>query len=67
MVTLGRGGQDESGREGIETVCRLCQTNGAGPCGKEIIMGSVSVKQGHTIRKKKGSGAECDREAGWCV
>lgn len=44
------------GGEGIETVCRLRQTNGAGPCGKEIIMGSVSVKHGLTIQKKKGGG-----------
>lgn len=58
MAALGYGGGDEAGREGIETVCRLCQTNGAGPCGKEIIMGSVSVKHGHTIQKKRGRG-EC--------
>lgn len=40
------------GEKGIETVCRVCQTNGAGPYGKEIIMGSVSVKHASTIQKR---------------
>lgn len=65
-MALCYGGGDEAGREGIETVCRLCQTNGAGPCGKEIIMGSVSVKHGHTIQKKRGGESVCDEEA-WGV
>lgn len=51
---MGCSSEDKAGREGIETVCRVCQTNGAGPCGKEIIMGSVSVK--HLTQYKKGKG-----------
>lgn len=51
---MGDSGEDKAGRKGIESVCRVCQTNGAGPCGKEIIMGSVSVKHGNTIQKRKG-------------
>lgn len=53
---MGYSGEDKAGRKGIETVCRVCQTNGAGPCGKEIIKGSVSVKHGSTIQKRKGGG-----------
>lgn len=51
---MGYSSKDKAGRKGIETVCRVCQTNGAGPCGKEIIMGSVSVKHVNTIQKRKG-------------
>lgn len=40
------------GEKGIGSVCRVCQTNGAGPCGKEIIIGSVSVKHCNTMQKK---------------
>lgn len=53
---MGYSSEDKAGRKGIETVCRVCQTNGAGPCGKEIIKGSVSVKHGSTIQKRKGGG-----------
>ena len=53
---MGYSSEDKAGRKGIETVCRVCQTNGAGPCGKEIIMGSVSVKHVNTIQKRKGGG-----------
>lgn len=53
---MGYSSEDKAGRKGIETVCRVCQTNGAGPCGKEIIIGSVSVKHGNTIQKRKGGG-----------
>lgn len=52
MTALGYSGEDKAGRKGIETVCRVCQTNGAGPCGKEIIIGSVSVKHVNTIQKR---------------
>lgn len=54
MTALGYSGEDKAGRKGIETVCRVCQTNGAGPCGKEIIIGSVSVKHVNTIQKRGG-------------
>ncbi|TNN83771.1 hypothetical protein EYF80_005947 [Liparis tanakae] len=50
----GYSGEDKAGRKGLGTVCRVCQTNGAGPCGKEIIMGSVSVKHVNTIQKREG-------------
>lgn len=53
---MGYSSEDKAGRKGIETVCRVCQTNGAGPCGKEIIIGSVSVKHANTIQKRKGGG-----------
>lgn len=53
---MGYSSEDKAGRKGIETVCRVCQTNGAGPCGKEIIIGSVSVKHVNTIQKRKGGG-----------
>lgn len=53
---MGYSSGDKAGRKGIETVCRVCQTNGAGPCGKEIIIGSVSVKHSNTIQKRKGGG-----------
>ncbi len=56
MTAMGYSSEDKAGRKGIETVCRVCQTNGAGPCGKEIIMGSVSVKHVNTIQKRKGGG-----------
>ena len=56
MTAMGYSSEDKAGRKGIETVCRVCQTNGAGPCGKEIIMGSVSVKHANTIQKRKGGG-----------
>lgn len=49
---MGYSSEDKAGRKGIETVCRVCQTNGAGPCGKEIIIGSVSVKHVNTIQKR---------------
>ena len=49
---MGYSGEDKAGRKGIGTVCRVCQTNGAGPCGEEIIMGSVSVKHVNTIQKR---------------
>lgn len=52
MTALGYSGEDKEGRKGIETVCRVCQTNGPGPCGKEIIIGSVSVKHVNTIQKR---------------
>ena len=39
--------------EGAETVCRVCQTNGAGPCGTGITMGSVSVKRANTISARR--------------
>lgn len=51
---MGYSSQDKAGKKGIETVCRVCQTNGAGPCGKEIIIGSVSVKHVNTIQKREG-------------
>lgn len=54
MTAMGYSSEDKAGRKGIETVCRVCQTNGAGPCGKEIIMGSVSVKHVNTIQKREG-------------
>lgn len=56
MTAMGYSSEDKAWRKGIETVCRVCQTNGAGPCGKEIIMGSVSVKHVNTIQKRKGGG-----------
>lgn len=43
--------EDGAGRR---AVCRVCQTNGAAPCGKEIITGSVSVKHVSTMQKKEG-------------
>lgn len=54
MTLIGYSGGDEAGREGIETVCRVCQTNGASPSGEEIIMGSVSVKRVNTIQRRGG-------------
>lgn len=63
MTAMGYGGEDKAGRKGIETVCRVCKTNGAGPCGKEIIMGSVSVKHVNTIQKRKGGGKRRGPEA----
>lgn len=63
MTAMGYSGEDKAGRKGIETVCRVCQTNGAGPCGKEIIMGSVSVKHVNTIQKRKGGGEAGGPEA----
>lgn len=54
MMAKGYSSEDKAGRKGLRTVCRVCQTNGAGPCGKEIIMGSVSVKHVNTIQKKEG-------------
>lgn len=56
MTAMGYSSEDKAGRKGIETVCRVCQTNGAGPCGKEIIIGSVSVKHVNTIQKREGGG-----------
>lgn len=56
MTAIGYSSQDKAGRKGIETVCRVCQTNGTGPCGKEIIIGSVSVKHANTIPKRDGVG-----------
>lgn len=53
---MGCSSEDKADRKGIETVCRVCQTNGAGPYGKEIIMGSVSVKHVKTIQKRQGGG-----------
>lgn len=53
MTATGYRSEDKAGRRGIEAVCRGCQTNGAGPCGKEIIMGSVSVKHVNTMQKKR--------------
>lgn len=64
MMAMGYSSEDKAGRKGIETVCRVCQTNGAGPCGKEIIIGSVSVKHGNTIQKRKGGG-EARGGGGW--
>ena len=58
---MGYSSEDKAGRKGIETVCRVCQTNGAGPCGEEIIIGSVSVKHGNTIQKRKGGGGARER------
>lgn len=63
-MAMGYSSEDKAGRKGIETVCRVCQTNGAGPCGKEIIIGSVSVKHGNTIQKRKGGG-EARGGGGW--
>lgn len=44
-----------------QSVAEVCQTNGAGPSGEEIITGSVSVKHGNTKpnkgRPKGGEGA----------
>lgn len=54
MTVMGYSSEDKAAKKRIETVCRVCQTNGAGPCGKEIIMGSVSVKHVNTIQKRKG-------------
>ena len=56
MTAMGYSSEDKPGRKGIETVCRVCQTNGAGPCGKEIIIGSVSVKHANTIQRGEGGG-----------
>lgn len=56
MMLMGYSGEDKADREGIGTVCRVCQTNGAGPHGKEIIMGSVSVRHVKTKKKRKGGG-----------
>ena len=53
MTAMGYSSEDKAGRKGIETVCRVCQTNGAGPCGKEIIIGSVSVKHVNTMQKRR--------------
>lgn len=63
MTAMGYSSEDKAGRKGIGTVCRVCQTNGAGPCGKEIIIGSVSVKHVNTIQKRKGGG-EVERQGG---
>lgn len=63
MTAMGYRSEDKAERKRIETVCRVCKTNGAGPCGKEIIMGSVSVKHVNTIQKRKGGGERRGPEA----
>lgn len=60
---MGYSGEDKADREGIGTVCRVCQTNGAGPHGKEIIMGSVSVKHVKTKKKEREVGMPGGPEA----
>lgn len=63
-TTMGYSSGDMAAGERIETVCRVWQTNGAAPCGKEIIMGSVSVKHVNTIQKGRRGGVRWGR-VGW--